>query len=211
MTDIIDLIAPPEPFGAIIFDCDGTLADTMPTHFEAWVAALRSFGADMTVEEFYGWAGVTTDEIIASLNDKHGYTLDITETHHVKEQMYKELVQHAVEEIKAVTDIVRRYHGKVPMAVASGGTRDIVDATLAATGLGKYFDAIVTASDVVNGKPAPDTFLLAAEKLGVDPVDCVVYEDGNPGIVGARAAGMRVVDVRVLWDGAPGPSMVGVR
>jgi len=207
MTDI-DLIAPPEPFSAIIFDCDGTLADTMPTHFDAWLTALRSFGADMTEDEFYGWAGVPTDGIIAALNERYGYALDIRETHSVKEQKYKELV-HSVQEIKAVTDIVRKYHGKLPMAVASGGTRDIVDATLTATGLLKFFDVIVTAGDVVNGKPAPDIFLLAAEKLGVDAVDCVVYEDGEPGIVGAKAAGMRVIDVRVMWGGAHSPSMVG--
>jgi HAD superfamily hydrolase (TIGR01509 family) len=209
MTDI-DLIAPPEPFSAIIFDCDGTLADTMPTHFEAWLSALRSFGADMNEDEFYGWAGVPTDGIIAALNERYGYTLDIRETHSVKERKYKELV-HSVEEIKAVTDIVRKYHGRLPMAVASGGTRDIVDATLTATGLVKFFDVIVTAGDVVHGKPAPDIFLLAAEKLGVDAKDCVVYEDGEPGIVGAKAAGMRVIDVRVMWGGAHSPSMVETR
>lgn len=206
----IDLIAPPEPFSAIIFDCDGTLADTMPTHFDAWLTALRSFGADMTETEFYGWAGVPTDGIIQALNERYGYNLDVRQTHSVKEQRYKELVK-SVREIEAVTDIVRRYHGKVPLAVASGGTRDIVDATLTAVGLIAYFDVIVAADDVVNGKPSPDIFLLAAEKMGVDAADCVVYEDGEPGIKGAKAAGMRVVDVRVLWGGAAGPSLVGAR
>ena len=209
MTDI-SLIAPPDSFAAIIFDCDGTLVDTMPTHYDAWLTALRSFGADMNETEFYGWAGVPTDGIIAALNERYGYTLDIRETHAVKEARYKELV-HSVQEIEAVTDIVRRYHGKVPMSVASGGTRDIVDATLTATGLLSYFDFIVAANDVVHGKPAPDMFLLAAEKMGVDPAECVVYEDGEPGIVGAKAAGMHVIDVRVLWGGLHSPSMVAGR
>lgn len=209
MTDI-DLITPPEPFGGIIFDCDGTLADTMPTHFDAWLTALRAFGADMNEAEFYGWAGVPTDGIIAALNARYGYNLDVRETHAVKEQRYKELV-HSVREIEAVADIARSYRGKVPMAVASGGTRDIVEATLTATGLMPLFDVIVAAGDVVHGKPAPDIFLLAAKKLGVDPKDCVVYEDGEPGIVGAKAAGMRVIDVRVLWGGAHSPSMAGAQ
>jgi HAD superfamily hydrolase (TIGR01509 family) len=164
----------------------------------------------MSVDEFYGWAGVPTDGIIMALNAQYGYDLDVRETHAVKEKRYKELV-HSVQEIKAVTDIVRKYHGKVPMAVASGGTRDIVDATLSAVGLHQYFDVIVAANDVVNGKPAPDIFLLAAEKMGVDAADCIVYEDGDPGIVAAKAAGMRVIDVRVLWGGAAGPSLIGTR
>ena len=195
----ITKIAPPEPFGALIFDCDGTLADTMPGHFTAWVAALRAGGGDISEKQFYSLAGVTSAAIIDILNREHGYTLNVAETVEAKEKRYVE-TQHEVEEIKAVADIARAYRGKVPMAVASGGLRSVVHATLDTIGLRPLFDAIVTAEDVVYGKPAPDIFLEAAARLGVAPIDCIVYEDGDPGIVAARAAGMRVIDVRVLWE-----------
>ncbi len=194
----ITKIAPPEPFAALIFDCDGTLADTMPGHFAAWVAALRAGGGDITEERFYSLAGVTSAAIIEILNTEHGYTLDIPETVERKEAMYVDSL-HDIKEITAVADIARAFHGKVPMAVASGGLRDVVHATLDTIGLRPLFDAVVTAEDVTHGKPAPDIFLKAAEMLGVSPADCIVYEDGDPGIVAAQAAGMRVVDVRVLW------------
>jgi len=195
----ITKIAPPEPFGALIFDCDGTLADTMPGHFTAWVAALRAGGGDISEKQFYSLAGVTSAAIIDILNREHGYTLNVAETVEAKEKRYVETL-HEVEEIKAVADIARAYRGKVPMAVASGGLRSVVHATLDTIGLRPLFDAIVTAEDVVYGKPAPDIFLEAAARLGVAPIDCIVYEDGDPGIVAARAAGMRVIDVRVLWE-----------
>ncbi len=195
----IALIAPPEPFRALIFDCDGTLADTMPGHFAAWVAALRAGGGDITEERFYQNAGVTSAAIIEALNKDFGYGLDVPNTVEAKEKMYVEGL-HEIEEIKAVADIARAHAGQVPMAVASGGLRSVVHATLDAIGLRPLFNAVVTAEDVTHGKPAPDIFLRAAALLGVAPADCIVYEDGDPGIAAARAAEMRVIDVRVLWQ-----------
>jgi beta-phosphoglucomutase-like phosphatase (HAD superfamily) len=191
-------IAPPQPFTALIFDCDGTLANTMPSHFLAWAATLQAHGAEISEELFYEYAGVPTRDIVAKLNERFGYDLDIETIYEEKEKHYLSLME-TTEEIKAITDVARAYHGRVPMAVASGGTHMIVDHTLKAIGLTALFDWVIGAEDVVNGKPDPEMFLLAARKMAVKPEDCIVYEDGEPGILGARRAGMRVVDVRVLF------------
>ena len=191
-------IAPPEPFKALIFDCDGTLADTMPAHAKAWAASYRSFGIDITEQPFIDMGGLPNQAIIEKLNQDFGYALDVAATQDDKEHRYLEML-HTVEEIKAVADIARAFRGKVPTAVASSGLGRIVHQTLTATGLIGLFDVIVTADDVTHGKPAPDLFLLAAEKLGVAPADCIVYEDGDPGLEAARRARMRAIDVRVLW------------
>ena len=192
-------IAPPTPFSGLIFDCDGTLADTMPTHFKAWVAILRKHGGDISEELFYESAGRPTRDIIEHLNEEFGYGLNVDSVYEEKEQYYLTLIN-SVREIKAIVDVARAYHGKIPLAVASGGAHLIVDQTLDAIGIRHLFESVIGADDVENGKPAPDMFLLAAKRLGVRPDDCIVYEDGEPGIVGAHRAGMRVVDVRVLFQ-----------
>ena len=144
------------------------------------------------------WAACPTAAIIETLNRDFGYNLDVAQTQEDKERRYLEML-HTVTEIKAVADIARAHHGKVPIAVASSGMGRVVTQTLTAVGLISLFDVIVTADDVTHGKPAPDLFLLAAERLGVAPADCIVYEDGDPGLEAARRAGMRAVDVSVLW------------
>ncbi len=197
----ITRIAPPQPYKALIFDCDGTLADTMPNHYKAWAASLQSFGADLTEENFYRMGGWPNKAIIDDLNREFGYGLDIERTQEDKERRYVEM-QHSVQEIAAVADIARAHHGQVPMAVASSGMGQVVHQTLTATGLISLFDVIVTADDVTHGKPAPDLFLLAAERLGAAPTDCIVYEDGDPGLEAARRANMRAIDIRVLWQEA---------
>lgn len=195
-------LAPPKPYAALIFDCDGTLADTMPTHYRAWNIALNALGAEFKEKQFYAMGGMPTETIIRALNEEFGYQLEVEATHHEKERVYLGLL-HQVTEIKAVVDIARAHHGQVPMAVASGGVRHVVEATLTTLGLIDLFDAIVTADDVTHGKPDPEVFLKAAAALGMAPADCVIYEDGEVGLEAARRGGFRAVDVRVLWGGHP--------
>jgi len=181
----------------LIFDCDGTIADTMPLHYKAWVAALREHGHDFPEALFYEMAGIPSVRIIELLNERHGYHMPPVETADRKEDMYLEMIQH-VRAIKPVVEIVRRYAGTLPMAVATGGTRAIASKTLQSLDVLKFFTALVTADDVQRGKPAPDIFLEAARRIGVDAQKCVAFEDAELGLQSARAAGMTVIDVRPM-------------
>ena len=181
----------------LIFDCDGTIADTMPLHYKAWVAALREHGHDFPEALFYEMAGIPSVRIIELLNERHGYQMPPVETADRKEDMYLEMIQH-VRAIKPVVEIVRRYAGTLPMAVATGGTRAIASKTLQSLDVLKFFTALVTADDVQHGKPAPDIFLEAARRIGVDAQKCVAFEDAELGLQSARAAGMTVIDVRPM-------------
>jgi beta-phosphoglucomutase family hydrolase len=183
------------PFRGAIFDCDGTLADTMPLHYQAWVAALTARGAELSEQLFYDLGGVPTIDIIRILNDRFGYTMDPEETAHAKELLYEELLPQAPPVPQVVT-LVREYHGRYPLAVASGGIRRLVDKTVSALGLTEHFHAVCTAEDVERGKPNPDLFLLAASRIDVAPEDCIVFEDSELGLEAARRAGMQPVDVR---------------
>jgi beta-phosphoglucomutase family hydrolase len=189
------LAAITRPFRGLIFDCDGTLADTMPLHYRAWVDALAARNAEISEQLFYDLAGVPTTDIIRILNERFGYSLDVEEAAAAKEELYEELL-HQAPAIQRVVDLVHEYHGRYPMAVASGGIRRLVDKTVRALELTEQFDAICTAEDVERGKPNPDLFLLAAERIGVPPAECIVLEDSELGLEAARRAGMQPVDIR---------------
>ena len=150
---------------------------------------------DLPEAVFYELAGVPTNQIIEILNDRHGTEMPVAETADYKESLYLELIPEVVA-ISPVVAVVDRYRGTLPMAVASGGGRAVVTRTLAALGLLDRFDAVVTAEDVAHGKPAPDIFLEAARRIGVDPAHCVGFEDAELGLTAVRAAGMLAIDVR---------------
>ncbi|HWA85497.1 MAG TPA: HAD family phosphatase [Opitutus sp.] len=192
----MQLDIPPGEFAGYIFDLDGTLIDTMPLHYRAWDAAMRRAGLKVTLDEdlFYSLGGVPTRRVAELIGKHYGLTIDAEKVFHEKEGLFLELQKDA-QVIAPVAEFARKMAATHPLAIASGGTHDIVRRSLDVTGLASLFKVIVAADDVVHGKPAPDMFLLAAKLLGVAPERCLVFEDAEPGIKGALAAGMKVVRV----------------
>jgi len=177
-----------------IFDCDGTLVNSMPLHYEAWKAALDQHGAtfEFTEDMFYSHAGVAEVETVRVLNGQFGTDLDPHGLMETKMAIFNERLAE-IQIVEPVVAVARQLFGRAKMAVASGSEEITVRRCLENTGLLPMFPVIVTPIDVANGKPAPDMFLLAAQKLGVDPKKCVVFEDGMSGVKGAKAAGMDVI------------------
>lgn len=190
---------------ALIFDCDGTLADTMPLHWQVWQRLLPKYGLRLAEERFYALGGVPSRDIARLLAAEQGVRLDPEQLARKKEQAYLELLSQ-VAPIETVMRIVRAHAGKLPMAVATGGTRRVIEQVLTRLGVRHLFRAVVTSEDVVRQKPAPDIFLEAARRLGVPPALCRAYEDTDVGLEAIRAAGMEAVDVRQLLAGGQGRS-----
>lgn len=180
---------------AIIFDLDGTLADTMPLHYEACQIVCNKLGFEFPEDYFYAEAGKPTLEVFENLMNLLNLPHNGAAVGQEKEEIFIQLIP-KVKPLKLVEDIAVRYKGKLPMAIGSGGQRHTVELTLKAIGYSDFFQSIVSADDVDQYKPHPDTFLKCAEEMNVDPKDCVVLEDGDPGIEAAIAAGMQYIDVR---------------
>ncbi|HEY3707335.1 MAG TPA: HAD family phosphatase [Terracidiphilus sp.] len=185
---------PAGTFRAYLFDCDGTIVDSMPLHYKAWRSSLAEYGATYEEELFYSWGGRPIREIIRLLNEMQGLDMPVEQVAERKEALYHQLVP-TLRPIPEVVEHIDAKHGHIPMAVVSGSRRSSVTASLSAVGLLDKFDTLVCAEDYINGKPAPDAFLLAAQRLGVAPSDCLVFEDTNLGIEAATAAGMLSVKV----------------
>ena len=194
---------PEGKFGAYLFDCDGTVADSMPLHYKAWKKALAEWGCEFGEERFYGLGGMPVKEIISTLNREHGLMMPVDAVSLRKENLYYELLS----ELQAVPDVlehVNAQHGRIPFAVVSGSTRESVTASLEALHLMDRFDVLVCAGDYAKSKPDPEAFLLAAARLGVPPHSCLVFEDTDMGIAAAQAAGMAWVKVPPPWERAAG-------
>ncbi len=192
---------PPGPFQAYLFDCDGTIADSMPLHYLAWRKALGEWNCDFDERLFYEWGGRPTAEIIATLNARQGLSMPVQAVADRKESLYYEFLP----QLKAIPEVlehIEAQHGLIPFAVVSGGTRESVEASLRSLNLLDRFDTLVCAGDYKNAKPAPDAFLVAAERLGVSPQSCLVFEDTDMGIQAARAAGMASVKIPLPWERA---------
>jgi beta-phosphoglucomutase family hydrolase len=185
---------PAGTFRAYLFDCDGTIADSMPLHYNAWKAVLADWNCEYPEEVFYSWGGKPVRKIIEDLNKINGLQMPVEDVATRKEGLY--LAQ--IPQLKAIPEVLEHIeaeHGRIPFAVVSGSTRDSVMGSLSVLGLLDKFDTIVSADDYKHGKPAPDAYLLAAERLGVKPADCLVFEDTEMGIEAATAAGMASVKV----------------
>ena len=187
----------------LIFDCDGTLADTMPLHWRAWQQVAGRHAIYFTEERFYALGGVPSRDILKVLKQEQSLTLDPLTVAKEKEEAYLELLSH-VGPIEIVVQVAHDHYGKLPMAVASGGTHRVIKTVLTHLGIRRLFQAVVTSEDVANQKPAPDIFLEAARRIVVRPEFCRAYEDTDLGLQAIRAAGMSAVDVRSLLAAADG-------
>ena len=187
---------PEGPFEAYIFDCDGTLADSMPVHFAAFLKTFKHLGIDLDLSEelYYSLAGVPIHEFVSRLNDQFKMSIDSHQVDEWKNKFYRESLDE-IKPVQPVVDLLKATVGKLPIAVASGGTLHCVSHTLRTIGVSDFVDTLVTAEDVQHGKPAPDIFLKAAELLKVDPAKCLVFEDAALGIQAAHSAGMKAVHV----------------
>jgi beta-phosphoglucomutase-like phosphatase (HAD superfamily) len=189
------------PIQALIFDCDGTLADSMPMHWRAWKQVTDQYQLSFPKDRFYSLGGVPAPDILKMLAAEQGRELDYMKAAKEKEAAFARQIPE-IQVIPLIVGIARDHYGKIPMAVASGGTRRVVNETLRHMGIENLFQAVVTTEDVTRQKPAPDIFLEAARRLGVAPQFCRGYEDTDLGLQAIRAAGMEAVDVRPLLGAA---------
>ena len=194
----MQLDIPAGDFDGYVFDLDGTLIDTMPLHFVAWSEAMKRAGLPVPLSEdlFYSLGGVPTRRVAEIFGEHYKLPLNADSVSHVKEALYLERIEQ-VERIEAVVAFARKVAKTKPVAIATGGQPEIALPALRAAGLDDIFKVVITPNDVPpgRGKPEPDMFVLAAQRIGVDPKKCLAFEDAEPGIRAATAAGMKVVRV----------------
>lgn len=192
------LLSVPSCIHGLIFDCDGTLADSMPLHWESWHDEFFARGLTCPQEFLDAHKGAFVAEIVREYNRVFGAELDPEQFASDKEKRSLDKLR-KVKPIQPVVDVVREYKDKLPMAVVSGGSRTNVILTIDMIGLKDAFKTVITSDDGFTSKPAPDMFLEAARRLGVPAESCMVYEDGDLGLEAAKHAGMKAVDVRLLF------------
>jgi beta-phosphoglucomutase-like phosphatase (HAD superfamily) len=188
----------PEARG-LIFDLDGTIADTMPVHFTVYRDILKEYGVDFTPQLFDTLAGVPAVETFVKLNELFGLTLDAREMGRYKELEYEKKM-HLIRPIEPVMEVIRSYYGRLPLSVGTGGYHRLAWKTLEIVGLDSMISILVSSENVTHHKPHPETFLKCAEMMGVEPRYCHVFEDGRLGIEAARTAGMMVTDVTEYYE-----------
>lgn len=180
-----------------IFDFDGTLVDSMPLHWRAWDSVCQRHGIEFSEQRHNSLGGMPSQKILAMLKKEQGLDFDPAALSREKEEAYLPLMGE-VKLIEPITAIAREHRGKIPMSIATGGRTQFIEPLLEQVGIADWFCAVVTSDDVVNPKPAPDTFLKAAALMGVPAEDCRAYEDTDLGLQSIHAAGMDAVDVREI-------------
>ena len=186
-----------DSFDGLVFDMDGTLVDTMPTHFRAWSESMRRHGLKLSEDRFYALGGVPAGAIIKQLAEEQAQIVDAEQIAEEKEALFLDLLDE-VRPVAPVYAIALAYHGKRPLAVATGSPRWVANRLLDALDCLDWFGAIVTSDDVQNPKPHPETYLKAAAGIGVAPEKCHAFEDTALGLEAATRAGMTAVDIHTL-------------
>jgi beta-phosphoglucomutase family hydrolase len=190
------LIIPEGPFEAYLYDCDGTLADTMEAHIEAWVEECRAHGVDLDGRIIHELAGMPALQTVEEINKRYGSNLIPQEIAQAKENRFYDHYLHRIRPIPPLVENLKQAAAeKLRIAVVSGGRTRVVHETLKIIGIDDLVETVVCAEDVRHGKPNPEPFLLAASRLGVDPSKCLVFEDADLGIESAKRAGMKWVRV----------------
>lgn len=182
-------------YKAFLYDCDGTLADNMFLHKAAFVKTASSYGItldDTIVDELAGWP---TPLVATEIGKRYGTEFDVHRFAQEKSAIFVEEFIAGTKPISFVVEHLMQHIGKVKIGVVSGGSRSTVSKTLHVIGVDKYLDVLVCAGETERGKPYPDPFLAAAEALGVRPEECLVFEDGNPGVQAAESAGMKWIRI----------------
>ncbi|HEX3354535.1 MAG TPA: HAD family phosphatase [Terriglobales bacterium] len=195
------LALPEGSFKAYLFDCDGTIADSMPLHYIAWSKALSEWNCEFSEDLFCAWGGMPVAKVIATLNEKCGLNMPVEDVARRKEGYYLENLP----QLKAVPEVMEHIeasHGRIPLAVVSGSTRESVKASLQTLNILDKFDTLVCAGDYQKSKPHPEAFLIAAARVRIAPESCLVFEDTEMGIQAASAAGMASVKVPPPWERA---------
>lgn len=183
---------------ALIFDIDGTLLDTMPTHYEASNQACLKYGFEFPYDFFLAKAGMPTLQVFEILGKKLNIThVDMLQVGREKEVLYKQLAKE-IKPLEYVARLATENHGILPLACGTGADREIAAINMDGSGMKDLFECVITCEDVEHPKPAPDTFLRCAEIMGIEPEFCQVFEDGDPGLEAARSAGMIATDVRLF-------------
>ena len=188
----------PAQLDAVVFDFDGTLVDTMPAHYAAYRRVFADVGIDLAEADYYDNVGGTWREAIPKFLRGRACACSVEELHARKQaRLLAELEVADIPQLPAAR-LLPVLRGRVPLAIASSGSRATIELVLRRLAWADAFAAVVTSEDVARGKPAPELFLLAARRIGVSPERCLAFEDTGDGVAAARAAGMTVVDVRGL-------------
>lgn len=182
-------------YKALLYDCDGTLADNMEAHKDSYVKVASDQGVTIDREIIDEFAGLPIPKVVVEINKRYSTNFDPDEFEATKSALFYNEFIPRIKPIDFVVDHLKANAGKLKIGVVSGGSQKMIEKTLQVLGIRDLVEVLVCAGDTPRGKPYPDPFLLAAEKLAVEPKDCLVFEDGSAGVQAAEAAGMKWIRI----------------